>query len=108
MRIISILVLSAAVTSLASLAAAEPAAIRVPVSQSDLQSSHAVAALYERVEQAAEEVCRMSNRPLAVTRASCMREAVERAVARAELAPLSEYAATHESGHSAAVELASR
>jgi UrcA family protein len=92
-----ILAVTAAIVSIASAAAADPVSIRVPVANSDLQSSYSVAALYARVEDAAREPCRMSNRPLAMTHASCMREVVGKAIARAEIAPLTAYASTRDS-----------
>jgi UrcA family protein len=106
--IITTLVLAAAMTPLAGVAAAKPQTIRVPVSQADLQSSETLATLYERVEDAAEEVCHIENRAAAMTQASCMRQVIHAALANAEIAPLSDYAAAHESGHATPIEVASR
>jgi UrcA family protein len=102
------LVLGAAVTSLASAAAAEPQTIRIPVTQADLQSPEAVAALYGRVEAAAAELCQVQNRTANTTQASCMRDVVSDAVAGAELAPLAQYAAAQRAAPGAAIEIASR
>jgi UrcA family protein len=109
MRTITILVLTAALTSLAGVASAEDLqTISVPVSQADLQSPEAVAGLYERVEDAAEELCSVTNRLPTSTFSSCMRTVLGEAIERADLAPLAAYAATLQSGHATPVEIASR
>lgn len=105
---ITTLVLTAAMTSLAGAAAAEPQTIRLPVSQAETQTAQGVADLYGRIEDAAEELCRIENRAAQTTYRSCVREVIANAVDRAEIAPLADYAAALEGGHADSFELASR
>lgn len=87
-------------------AAADPATIRIPISQSDLQSPAAVAALHARIEIAAEEVCSVAERD--TTRGRCIREVTRDAVTRAGLSPLTQYQQMVDSGTAGQVEIAAR
>lgn len=92
MRTITILVLTAALTTMAGAATAEPLSITIPVSVADLQSTEGVAGLYDRVEAAAEELCRAPNRAEFTTFNSCKRDVLAEAIDRANIAVLTAYA----------------
>jgi UrcA family protein len=73
-------------------ASAAPGVQRIPVVQADLESDAGVAALYERVMTAADEVCRETATTANwMSIASCRRATVEHAIATAQLAPLTAY-----------------
>lgn len=108
MRTISTLVLSAAMTALAGAASAEPMSISIAVTPADLNSPQAVASLYERVEAAAEEVCRVPNRDALTTYGSCKHEAIATALENAGIAELSAYAESLPSQPAPVVEIAAR
>ena len=86
---------------IATPAAAETTTIRVPVAQSDLATPEAVDALYQRVVEAADSVCRAASREVGVlsfSQRACRVETVEAAITDADLAPLS---SRHEQAHEA-------
>ncbi|MDX2275398.1 MAG: UrcA family protein [Hyphomonadaceae bacterium] len=107
MRTTTTLVLAATLTALAGVASAEPTSISVPFTQADLQSQEAIASLYERIEQAAERVCRDPSSTFYTTMSTCKADAIEDALERADIAPLLVYAETMERG-APVVEIAAR
>jgi UrcA family protein len=71
--------------------------VRVPVTEADLQSPEAVAALYARVQEAGMAVCREAMRsslPYYVSTAQCRREVVENAIAETGVEAVARHHAT--------------
>lgn len=89
--------------------------IVVPVTRSDLESAPAVAALYQRVREAARSVCAEAMADVGVNRSSpyasvsdCRAKVLEQAVANAPYDPLKAYYAQTRGPDHRATEVASR
>lgn len=108
----SLLALVGAVSLMASPAFANPITIVVPVSPADLESRESVAALYQRVEDAAASVCveimRGSSPAAYTSRRSCVRDLMDKALDGASISAVSEYHAEVRTGQPALRTLASR
>lgn len=85
----SILTLVSLGVLFATPAVAETTSIHIPISESDTASPEAVDALYQRVIEAADNLCEASGPSAAFDRFNCRDAAIDKAVEDADLAPLS-------------------